>query len=235
MIDRSNSGIVILLSADAEWEAVRNSFPAAELNPYPYGGYFKTAVGNREVVFAQGGWGKVSAAASAQFVIDNFRPKLVVNLGTCGGFAGSIECGQTILVNETIVYDIIEQMSDPEEAIQYYSTRLDLSWLTRPFPQSVIMGKLLSADRDIVPTDIPMLKSKFRAIAADWESGSIAWVCQRSQIPCLILRTVSDVVDDSGGEFYEQCGVFAQKAANIMAILLKNLPAWLDCCNKLLE
>jgi len=229
------TSIVALLSANAEWNAVRKAFPRAEKTQYPYGAYFKVDIRGREVTFVQGGWGKISAAASAQFAIEHFHTKLVANLGTCGGFSGSIECGQTILVNETIVYDIIEQMSDPDEAIQFYSTRLDLSWLKQPFPQPVILGRLLSADRDIVPTDIPRLKSKFKAIAADWESGSIAWVCQRNQIPCLILRTVSDVVDETGSEFYDQCGGFAQKAADIMANLLENLPGWLECCDKILK
>ncbi len=235
----STSRIVVLFSADAEWNAVENSFSVedmgAESIAYPYGGYFCTPVGNREVLFAHGGWGKISAAASAQYVIDHFRPKLVVNLGTCGGFLGTIECGQTILVNETIVYDIFEQMSDPEEAIQFYSTQLDLSWLKQPYPQPVIVGRLVSADRDIVPADIAMLKSKYHAIAADWESSSIAWVCKRNWVPCLILRTVSDVVDDSGSEFYDLCEGFAKKAEDIMANLLKNLPGWLDCCEKVLN
>jgi adenosylhomocysteine nucleosidase len=235
MNDLGTASIVVLLSADAEWNAVRDAYSDSKIIPYPYGAYFKTAIGKRDVLFAQGGWGKISAAASTQFTVDHFQPKLVINLGTCGGFAGSIECGQTILVNEIIIYDIIEQMSDPDEAIQFYSTRLDLSWLKQPFPQPVILGRLLSADRDIVPADIPMLKAKYQAIAADWESGSIAWVCRQNQVPCLILRTVSDVVDETGSEFYDQCGSFAQKAADIMANLLENLPGWLECCDKILK
>jgi adenosylhomocysteine nucleosidase len=235
MNDLSTGNIVVLLSADAEWNAVRNTFSDVQLIPYPYGSYFKAAIGKRDVIFARGGWGKISAAASAQFTIDHFHPKLMVNLGTCGGFAGSMECGQIILVNETIIYDIIEQMADPGEAIQYYSTQLDLSWLKRPYPQPVIPSRLVSADRDIVPTDIPMLKGKYQAIAADWESGSIAWVCRQNQVPCLILRTVSDTVDETGGEFYDQCGGFAQRAGEIMTNLLENLPGWLDCCDKILK
>jgi adenosylhomocysteine nucleosidase len=229
------ASIVVLLSADAEWNAVKDTFSDSKKNPYPYGAYFKVAIGTRDVLFARGGWGKISAAASVQFAIDHFHPKLIVNLGTCGGFAGLIECGQTILVNETIVYDIVEQMSDPDEAIHCYSTQLDLSWLTRPYPQPVITGKLVSADRDIIPADIPLLKTKYQAIAADWESGSIAWVCQQNKVPCLILRTVSDVVDDTGSEFYNQSGGFTQKATDIMAKLLQNLPSWLENCDRLLK
>lgn len=235
MNDEYKADIVVLLSANAEWDAVKKNFSDAKLISYPFGSYFTTSPGKWKVLFAQGGWGKISAAASTQYAIDHFHPKLIVNLGTCGGFTGSIECGQTILVNETIVYDIIEQMSDPDEAIQFYSTQLDLSWLKKPFPQTVITGKLVSGDRDIVPADIPMLIAKYSAIAADWESGSIAWVAHKHQIPCLILRTVSDVVDETGSEFYDLCGGFAKKAEDIMVSLLSHLPDWLICCEKVLR
>lgn len=234
MIDPQSPGVIVLLSADAEWNAVTRLFLDAKIVPYPYGAYFNASLEGRGVMFIQGGWGKISAAASCQYGIDHFHPKLVVNLGTCGGFSGSIECGQIILVNETLVYDIIEQMSDPDEAIRHYLVQLDLSWLKRPFPEPVIVGRLVSADRDIVPADIPMLKTKFNAIAADWESGSIAWVAKRNQIPCLILRTVSDVVDDSGSDFYNNCVDFEQKAGDIMADLLESLPGWLNCCSEIL-
>jgi hypothetical protein len=75
--------------------------------------------------FFHGGWGKISAAATAQEAIDLWQPDLLVNLGTCGGFEGRIARGTIILVTRTIVYDILEQMSDPDEAISHYSTELD--------------------------------------------------------------------------------------------------------------
>ncbi|MBI4639200.1 MAG: hypothetical protein HY731_00795 [Candidatus Tectomicrobia bacterium] len=40
-----------------------------------------------------------------------------MNLGTCSGFEGRIEKGTIILVERTIVYDIIEQMLDFDESI----------------------------------------------------------------------------------------------------------------------
>jgi hypothetical protein len=39
-----------------------------------------------------------------------------------------------ILVNETIIYDIYEQMGDSLEAIKHYSTQIDNSWIKMPFP-----------------------------------------------------------------------------------------------------
>ena len=47
-----------------------------------------------------------------------------------------------------------------------------------------------------------MLIEKYNAVAADWESGAIAWVAKKNNTRVLILRGVSDLVDDSGGEAY---------------------------------
>ncbi len=189
-------------------------------------------VQDRLVTFFQGGWGKVSAAASAQYVIDHFQPDLLVNLGTCGGLAGRIEQGTIILVERTIIYDIIEQMTDSQEAIEHYSSTLDLEWLPEAAPTPVLRGQLVSADRDIRIEDIYGLISKFDAVAADWELGAIAWVAARNHQRLLILRAVSDVVGEEGGEAYGQYELFRSRAKEIMRLLIEILPKWLDGIEK---
>jgi adenosylhomocysteine nucleosidase len=101
-------------------------------------------------LFFQGGWGKIAAAAWTQYVIDRWRPKLLVNLGTCGGFEGRIERGEILLVEKTIVYDITEQMGDAQQAIDHYSTEIDLTWLGEPYPLAVQRSLLVSGDRDLM-------------------------------------------------------------------------------------
>lgn len=181
------------------------------------------------MIFFQGGWGKISAAASAQWAIDRWQPDLLVNLGTCGGLAGRVDRGEVLLVDRTLVYDIIEQMGDPQAAIDHYTVDLDLFWLREPYPQPVRRGLLVSADRDIYLPDIPMLVERYGATAADWESGAIAWVASRNRTRCLILRGVTDLVSPQGGEAYNALDVFHTGARHVMESLLDSLPAWLDC------
>jgi adenosylhomocysteine nucleosidase len=217
---------VVLISANAEWRAVKELRPSEDYQSSPLGEWFGTEIAGQSAVFFHGGWGKIAAAASAQYVIDRWQPSLVVNLGTAGGFAGAIQTGEVILVEETLVYDIIEQMGDYQQALDHYTTRLDLSWLPQPYPQPVRRARLVSADRDILLADIPMLREKFSAVAADWESGAIAWVAQRNGIRCLILRAVTDLVSASGGEAYGAIEVFHARARTVMAELLHFLPEW---------
>jgi adenosylhomocysteine nucleosidase len=220
---------VVLISANSEWKAVLNILQPQNFGKTPYGDWFQQIIDGQTVIFMHGGWGKISAAATAQYAIDCWQPDLLINLGTCGGFAGSIDRDAVVLVDSTLVYDIIEQMGDSDEAVEYMSTIIDLSWLKKPYPQPVLCARLVSADRDILPQDIPMLCSRYHAVAADWESGAIAWVAGRNEVRCLILRGVSDLVDaDAGGEAYGEIEVFHSGTRRVMESLIKALPEWLE-------
>jgi adenosylhomocysteine nucleosidase len=223
---------VVLISAETEWRAVRQLLPQKVVQQTPYSECFRydlTICGEeREIMVMHGGWGKISAGASAQYAIDRWRPKLLVNLGTCGGFAGEIERGEIILADRTLVYDIYEQMGDVGSHIDHYTTDIDLSWLETPNPSKARRGLLVSADRDLVPAEIADLKRRYGAIAGDWESGAIAFVAQRNQSPVLILRGVSDLVSEQGGEVYGDHDAFEESAKQIMAHLVSVLPGWLE-------
>lgn len=226
--------VLVLVSADVEWRALRELVAVQPTGTTPYGESCEHEVDvNGQVVplvYVQGGWGKIAAAGSAQYAIDRWEPDLVVNLGTCGGLEGSIEVGEIVLAERTLVYDIIEQMLDPEEALEHYATEIDLSWLREPYPHPVRRTLLLSADRDGLAEEVGALKEKYRGTAIDWESGAIAWVAARNQRRCLILRGVTDLVSRSGGEAYDGTGaLFAARTRDVMRALLEALPGWIAC------
>jgi adenosylhomocysteine nucleosidase len=235
--------VVVLISADAEWRAVRMLLPCANIGSSPYGEWFAaeiraTLVGQKiytlaaeyepdaGVIFMQGGWGKIAAAGSTQFALDRWNPHLLVNLGTCGGFEGEVNRGETLLVDRTVVYDIVEQMGDFEEHIAHYTTDIDLSWLGDRLPYTARRSLLVSADRDLLVEDLPLLKERYGAIAGDWESGAIAWVAMHSQARLLILKGVTDLVGPAGGEAYGNIARFHQATGEIMQRLLDELPDW---------
>ena len=222
----------VLISAGAEWRAFIPHFPQAHIERTPYGDCFSTEINQNKVGFLHGGWGKVAAAGSTQYAIDRWHPKKILNLGSCGGFLGQIERGEVILAKKTLIYDIFEQMTDAKAALDHYAVNLDLSWLPKQPPQKVAVKTLVSADRDILPADIPDLIKTFDASAADWESGAIAWVAHRNSIPCLILRAVSDLVGLNQGEAYGHYNFFEEQCQTIMRDFAQSLPNWLKAFSK---
>lgn len=222
--------VVFLISADAEWQEVVKMFQHP-LKPSPYGNWFqfekRVDDGSFLCTYFHGGWGKIAAAGSAQYIVDIFQPDLVVNLGTCGGFEGRTKRGDIILVNETIVYDIYEQMTDQNEARKYFSTNIDITWLGENFPCEVIINKMLSADRDICCEDIESLVEDYDGIVGDWESGAIAYVLSKNKIRFLILRGVSDIISKECGEAYGNYELFCERTREIMEKLINLFPDWI--------
>jgi len=224
--------VVVLVSANAEWKPVRERLAALRFSATPFGEAAAGEIGGpgrvRSIVYMHGGWGKVSASASAQYAVDRWSPRLLVNLGTCGGFEGRARAGDVVLATRTVIYDIVEMMGDADGAIADYATVLDLSWLRRPYPAPVIESTLVSADRDLQPGDVARLKTRYGAVAGDWESGAIAWTAARTKTPCLVLRAVSDVVSARGDEAYGNLALFEERTRGIMGRLLDGLPAWVE-------
>jgi hypothetical protein len=72
-----------------------------------------------------------------------------------------------------------------------------------------------------------IVRQKFGAIVVDWESGSIACVPCRNSVRILILRGVSELVGESGGEAYGNIDIFNKTAMAITDQLIDQLPDWI--------
>lgn len=218
---------VIMISAIAEWKAVRQIFPDLVIEPGPYGDEARLNLKGFDLKLLHSGWGKIASAGAIQYVIDHDHPDLIVNLGTCGGFEGLIDLGEVVLVERTFIYDIVELMGDLN-IVEYYASDLNLGWLAEPYPHPVRKGNLASADSDLPPEKIAYLKS-LGAIAGDWESGALAWVANKNAARLLILRGVSDLVNEEAGEAYDNLALFEERTKEVMQKLFDQLPDWLEC------
>jgi adenosylhomocysteine nucleosidase len=218
--------ISCVISAGSEWRAVKSllSIPSNEVQLTPFGEYFlyQHKYFGIEVKFFHQGYGKVAAASATQYVIDNHQPNLIINLGTCGGFSGRTVQGELFLVEKTIIYDVLDSMGFQYESIKNYTTSLDLSKYPLKCLSRMRKVLMLTADRDIVPEQVPSLIKNFDGVVGDWESGAIAWVCDKNKTDILIIRGVSDLVSETDGQAYDEDGTFFKEACTkIMELLLR--------------
>lgn len=222
--DRQAPDTVILVSADAEWRALLGAVTPETMASSPLGAWFARDVsfadGTRRVIFLHGGWGKIAAAASTQYVIDRWHPRYLLNLGTCGGLHGRAARGDVFLVEEAITYDIEERMGDSEEAIAHYTTRLSTPRVAAAAMSGLRSGRIVSADRDVRPEDASALGDRYDASIADWESSAIAHVARRNQTTLYIIRAVSDVVSADGSAAYGDLAVFEAESRAVMKRLV---------------
>lgn len=219
-----NLPFAVLISANAEWKVIKPLFAGATIRQSAYGEYFFADVEHQQVLFFHGGWGKVAAAGSTQYVIDHFHPARLLNLGTCGGVEGRIKRFDVVAPEKTVIYDIAEAMGDSAQAIAEYSSTLKLPAQT---PTPVVKTTIYSADRDLTPQGLRDMDQRFRPVAVDWESGAIAWVAQRNKTPLVILRGVSDLVSPESGEAQGNAALWEANTARVMQGLVSDLPKWI--------
>jgi adenosylhomocysteine nucleosidase len=224
LVEDSNVKFSIIVSADAEWAAIKPLFSNIRLERSPYGEFFRTTMENGQIVVFQGGWGKVAAAASTQYVVDTFKPRYLINLGTCGGVEGRIRRFDVVAVERVIIYDVYEAMGDSAEAIAHYTTDLRLP---DSLPASVIRTTLYSGDRDLTPMHLRELEKRYQPRVVDWESGAIAWVAGRNGVPVLILRGVTDLANTDKMEAQDNLSLFRENASHVMRKLVHDLPLYL--------
>ncbi|MDC7221400.1 MAG: 5'-methylthioadenosine/S-adenosylhomocysteine nucleosidase [Spirochaetales bacterium] len=222
---------VVLISAETEWKIVKEYFNYSNLLESPFGEYFfidDFVKADEKTVLFHGGWGKVNSAGSTQYAIDKFNPDIIINIGSCGGFDELVSRGDIVLAEKTVIYDIYEKMFDPVEAVNEFTSIIDLNWLKEPFPIEVTRSLLISGDSDLDPKSIADFKIRYSAIAGDWESGAIAHICKLNNVRCLILKGVSDIVSEETGEAYRNPQLFVNQVNDIMKILIDSLPAWFN-------
>lgn len=230
---RPEKKILVLVSANAEWRALKAVLAPTVQNDTPYGEWFLAeqisatarlqfpGFPQADLIFLHGGWGKIDAAGSTQYAIDRWQATHLINIGTAGGFSGRIQRHDLLYVNRTITYDVIERMGSAQEALDYYSKPVKV--LSHKPAADRQVGLLISADQDIDTSRVAELMQRFPASAADWESSAIAHVASKNGVPIYILRGVSDVVSSQGSKAYGNADYFEQSTQQLMHKLLEAL------------
>ena len=216
--------IPVLVSATGEWDAIVSILQPSSLQQSLPGAHFQTELAGRPCLFFHSGWGKIATAASTQYIIDQYHPELILNIGTCGGFSGFSEVGEILLVQETLIYDIVERMDNPVAALNHYRTKNDISWITDLLPSGTRKARIISADQDIDYASFDLLTTTHQADAADWETGAFAWVAALNHIPWLALRGVSDIVTPQGSETDNGVDLWRSRLDQLMRKILAELP-----------
>ena len=142
--------------------------------------------GERDVVLVESGPGSKRATKTANAVIDAYRPRLVVSSGFGGGLDLGLQRFDLIVAESLVDIDKNEITLDPIAIVP---------WLAEV--NNLHRGRLLTVDRIVrLSEDKRQLGEKHKALAVDMESFAVAEVCRERQVPILVVRAISDAVDD---------------------------------------
>lgn len=202
-------GIICALSIEVE--ELTKLLENKQENTYAKMKYISGTINGKEVVMTECGIGKVNAAMSTQVMIDRYNPDVIINSGIAGSVSKELKIGDIVISKDCVQHDFDgTQMGDPKGLIQYNDeTRIDI-------PVSVdVAQKLFEACKDIENTNVKLARiatgdifvadkamrqsvaDEFDAVACEMEGGAVAQVCYRNEVPCAVLRCISDDFDEN--------------------------------------
>ncbi len=184
----------------------------------------------REAVLSVCGPGKVNAALCAQAMILHFHPEAVLNLGVAGSLSDLVSIGDVVIGSFAVQHDMdTTPLGDPPgliSGINMLRLPLDASLQKKLLDaleslESVkgFCGGIATGDQflhDALRRD--KVRHQFDVLCCEMEGGAVAHVCYVNNIPCAIVRAISDKADGSSDMDYPK---FVKHAAENSVRLVK--------------
>ena len=185
----------------------------------------------RPVAVATCGIGKVFAALSAEIMILNFSPKLIVNTGVGGALDPELAPLDIVLAESLVQHDMdTSALGDPKGLVSginvvYFEADKRAAELVLGIASemgiSARTGTVASGDKFVASAeDKRRIVSDFGASACEMEGAAIAHVCYVNATPCCVIRAISDSADEEGSMDYMK---FLPIAASNSASITKRL------------
>lgn len=222
-----NIGMIVAIEIDA----VLNKFgiPIQELKLTGYSVY-QYKLGERNLFVVNSGAGEIAAAMSTQFLISQFNVDLIVNFGVVGGLTQEMTLVKTCIVESVVHYDFDTSEADGCEVGRYLTYPSVYIPTTKEIVDKALdiepsLRKVICASGDKFITQKVKkeeLHNIYNADIGEMEAAGIVLTCNKNNIPCLLIKTVSDSVTGGVKEFKNTFNESARICLEITNRILDN-------------
>ena len=227
--------IAVICAMQMEADAVREHL--SDVREVKQGAFtFSTGkVGDKEVILALSGVGKVAAAATAQTMILSFAPDAILNVGVAGGLSDKLKILDVALSSALVEHDMdTGPLGDPPGFLPGLGIALipaDKTLLAaaeqaaREEVIRALTGLIASGDQFIATAEQrEKILSHFPAIACEMEGAAVAHTAFLNGTPVFVLRAISDSSSDVNGmEFSAFAPLASGQSAKLVLAMLKLL------------
>jgi adenosylhomocysteine nucleosidase len=194
--------------------------------------FYTGKISEKEVVIVLAGIGKVNAGITTSILIENFDVTSVINIGVAGGQKGVLH-KDVVISQEVLYHDVnVTYFSDkphgqiPGSEPLFYADKSLLEKtisIMNKLDINYKVGKIASGDQFITKLEsIKEVNAIYEDIyAVEMEAAAIAHACTLYNIPFIIYRSISDLIDNEKQhlDFYE----FLEEASENATKVLKEL------------
>lgn len=163
--------------------------------------------GEKDVVVAKCGVGKVFAGLCAEAMILKYAPELIINVGVAGCLDEHLKIGDIVIADSVCQHDMdtsplgdpVGMLSDiniikiPADKKAYELFEVCAKELQLPYS----VGTIASGDQFVSSGEKKkFIVDTFGAKSCEMEGGAIGHVCYVNNVPFAVLRAMSDGADD---------------------------------------
>lgn len=194
--------------------------------------FYKGTLGDKNIIAVVCGIGKVNAAICTQILISEYRVSSIINVGVAGGIGKNIYPGDVVVGTDLVQHDMdTTAFGDPHGQIPRLDTfdfkcdeklvKAALAACEEIKEINTFSGRIVSGDQFISSVEkIQWFEKEFNAISCEMEGASIAHVCYLNNIPCVVIRSISDNANNGAHMDYEK---FIPIAVRNSTIILKSM------------
>ena len=201
-----NIGMVVAV----EMDAVLSRYGAPSEKRRVDGFEVYTYTGADYTIYAlNSGAGEIAAAAATQLLISVFHADLILNFGVVGGLTEEMAKTRTCVVESVVHYDFDTSeagWAEPARYLDYPTAYIPASaaLVERALSIEPRLKKVIcaSADKFVGKAERKReLHALYGAEICEMEAAGIVLTCNRSGVPCLLIKTVSDGIEGGAEEF----------------------------------
>ena len=165
-----------------------------------------------ELFICHSGMGTINAAAATQLLVDRCNVDVIVDFGVVGGLTEEMKVHKAVVIDRVVHYryDVSEFMDLkigqlPEHDDIYVYTDKKLVEEVIKHDSSIAKATIASGDKFVAKAeDKKYIHETFNADVCDMEAIGIALTCEANNIPCLLIKAVSDSISGGADEFWKQ-------------------------------
>ncbi|UTW43432.1 5'-methylthioadenosine/adenosylhomocysteine nucleosidase [bacterium SCSIO 12844] len=194
--------------------------------------HYHGKINQHETIICQSGIGKVNAAVTTSTMLYQYKPDLVINIGSAGGIGKNINISDIIIATELSYHDVdVTAFGYKKGQIpnmpEYYQPDTKLVETIKNLNHSlpIKFGMIVSGDSFINSNiAIQHIQSNFPyALALDMESAAIAQVCHKFNTSFMITRVISDHADNTSDiDFKAQLNAVSERLATYLTEMIAN-------------
>ncbi|RXJ73761.1 5'-methylthioadenosine/S-adenosylhomocysteine nucleosidase [Veronia nyctiphanis] len=191
--------------------------------------FFTGKLFGTDIILLQSGIGKVAASVGTSVLLERFKPELVINTGSAGGFDPSLNLGDVVISSAVAHHDAdvtafgyaMGQLPGQPATFDSDAALMEVAEKAlaamSPAPHA-LRGLICTGDAFIHSVERQSyIREHFpNVIAVEMEAAAIAQTCHQFSVPFVVVRAISDVADKESPMSFEEFLPLAAKSSSAM-------------------